>query len=242
MNKGIFITGTDTGVGKTFIAAGLIKAMKEQGINVCPMKPVESGCSIKKGELVPEDAVRLIKVSGVNETLDAVNPYRLKHALAPSVAAEIEGVKIHRKKIVNAYYRLLKKYDITIVEGAGGIMVPVYKKYLFLNLAMDLNLPLVVVSRPGLGTINHTLLTIDVARSRGLNILGVIINYADKAERGFSERTNPEVIKKLGRVPLLGIVPHIGKNPSVSPLFAMIATRISAIINKRCNSSSVGGS
>ncbi len=236
MIKGIFITGTDTGVGKTFIAAGLIRAMKDQGINVCPMKPVESGCSIKKGELVPEDAVRLISASGVNETLDAVNPCRLQHALAPSVAAEIEGVKIHRKKLLNAYYRLQKKYDITIVEGAGGIMVPVYKKYLFLDLATDLNLPVLIVSRPGLGTINHTLLTIEAARSRGLHILGVIVNFADRAERGLPERTNPGVIKKLGRVPLLGIVPHGEEEATLRSGFSMMAASIYAAMNKRTRS------
>ena len=103
MSKGIFITGTDTGVGKTFIAVGLIKAMKKRGLNVCPMKPAESGCSVRKGELIPEDALKLISASGVTEPLDAINPYRLKHPLAPSVAAEIEGVKIDRKKILAAY-------------------------------------------------------------------------------------------------------------------------------------------
>jgi dethiobiotin synthetase len=208
MKKGMFITGTDTGVGKTFVAAGLIKAMKAKRLDVCPMKPVESGCKIMKDALLPVDTVRLLKASGVDESIDAVNPYRLKHPVAPSVAADIECLKIDKKKICSAYDRLAGKYDITIVEGAGGIMVPVYKKYLFVDLIDDLGLPIVIVSRPGLGTINHTLLTIEAARNRGLGILGVIINYAVKSKAGLPEKTSPELIRKLSGVPVIGIVPH----------------------------------
>jgi dethiobiotin synthetase len=208
MKKGIFITGTDTGVGKTFVACGLIKAMKEIGLDACPMKPVESGCRTSKGKLVPSDTNKLINASGVNEPLDLINPYRLKHPLAPSVAADIEGVKIERRKILSAHSRLSKKYSITIVEGAGGIMAPVYKKYLFLDLARDLDLPVVIVSRPGLGTINHTLLTIEALKNKGLDISGVIINYSEINRKGLSEKTNPEVIEKLGGVPVLGSVPY----------------------------------
>ncbi|MEN8262095.1 MAG: dethiobiotin synthase [Nitrospirota bacterium] len=208
MNKGIFITGTDTGIGKTFVACGLIRAMKEKGMNVCPIKPVESGCRSVRGELIPSDTKKLIKASGIDEPIDLINPYRLKHPLAPSVAAKIEGVAINKKKIFSAYKRLSKKYDITVVEGAGGIMVPVYKKYLFLDLAKDLDIPVVIVARPGLGTINHTLLTIEALRSNGLSVAGVIINCAVKSGKGLSEKTNPEVIEKLGGVPVLGSVPH----------------------------------
>jgi dethiobiotin synthetase len=208
MIKGIFITGTDTGVGKTFVACGLINAMKEKGFSVCPMKPVESGCRTSKGKLVPSDTNKLIRAAGVTEPIDLINPYRLKHPLAPSVAADIEGVKIDRRKILSAHNRLSKKYDMTVVEGAGGIMVPVYKKYLFLDLAKDLNIPVVVVSRPGLGTINHTLLTIEALRNKGLYISGVIINYSEKNRKGLSEKTNPEVIEKLGGITVLGSVPY----------------------------------
>jgi dethiobiotin synthetase len=103
---------------------------------------------------------------------------------------------------------LSKKYGITIIEGAGGIMVPVYKKYLFLDLARDLDLPVIIVSRPCLGTINHTLLTIDALKNKGLDISGVIINYSEKNRKGLSEKTNPEVIEKLGGITVLGSVPY----------------------------------
>ena len=213
MHKGIFVTGTDTGVGKTCIAAGLLRAFKERGMSVCPMKPVESGCRMRNGSLIPEDAVTLLNASGAGETIDTINPYRLNHPLAPGVAAEIEGIHIYKNKIGSAFRRLSKKYDLIIVEGAGGIMVPVFRKYLFLDLIHDLRLPVIIVSRPGLGTINHTLLTIDAARNRGLQVLGVIVNYTARTKRGLSETTNPDVIEKLGGIPVLGIVRY-SKDPS----------------------------
>jgi len=181
--------------------------------------------------------VKLMKASGVNEPIDLINPYRLKHPLAPSVAADIEGVKISRKKIISTYHSLSKQYDIIVVEGAGGIMVPVYKKYLFLDLARDMNLPVVIVSRPGLGTINHTLLTIEAAKNRGLDVSGVIINYSIKTRKGLSEKTNPEVIGNLARVPVLGIIPFT-KHPYTYRLqkeFGRIVRKILSYHNERTN-------
>jgi dethiobiotin synthetase len=209
MHKGIFITGTDTGVGKTFVAVGLITALRKLGYRVCPMKPAETGCVIRKGRLVPGDSLKLIKSAHVDETLDMINPYRFRHPLAPAVAAELAGTSIRKKKIFFAYRKLSKKNDIVIVEGAGGIMVPLYKKYLLLDLIKDLTLHILIVSRPGLGTINHTLLTIDAARNREIDISGVVINYSTNMGRDVSERTNPWVIEKLTGVPVLGIVPYM---------------------------------
>ncbi len=227
MHKGIFITGTDTGVGKTFVAEGLLRAFGKMGFNICPMKPVETGCRIRKGELIPGDALKLMDAAGSKEPLDIVNPYRFKFPLAPAVAAGLEGVTIRKRKIFSAYNYLLNKYDITIVEGAGGIMAPVYKKYLFLDLIKDLNLPVIIVSRPGLGTINHTCLTIEAARSKGLNIPGVVINYAAKTKKGLSEKTNPEIIRRLGGAPVLGTVPY-SENPTLylKKVFLKIAEKI----------------
>lgn len=213
MHKGIFITGTDTGVGKTYITIGLLRALQNMGFNVCPMKPVETGCGTFNGRLVPEDALKLVCAVEADEPLKLINPYRFKQPLSPAVAAELEGAVIRKQDIISAYKQLSKKYDITIVEGAGGIMVPVYRKYLFLDLIKDLNLPVIIVARSVLGTINHTLLTIEAARSKGLRILGVIINHSSKIKDDLSVRTNPDVIEKLGGMPLLGIVPYM-KDPS----------------------------
>jgi len=211
MNKGIFITGTDTGVGKTFVGVGLIRAMKDAGVNVCPMKPVESGCKIRNGELVPADAMKLIRASGVDEKLDAIIRYRMKNPLAPAVAAEIEGVTISKAKILSAFRRI-------------------YKKYLFLDLAKDLGLPVVIVARPGLGTINHTLLTIEALRNKGLDVSGVIINYSEKGRAGLSERTNPEIIERLSNVPVLGALPfaEASNEHKIKKVFSEIAAAITA--------------
>ena len=208
MRKSLFITGTDTGVGKTYVAVGLIRALKEMGLNVCPMKPVETGCRKRGGKLLPSDTLKLLHTSGTNETLDRINPYRFRHPLAPAVAAEIEGIPIKKKRIISAFKYLHNKYDITIVEGAGGVMVPLYKRYLSIDFIKDINTPVLIVSRPGLGTINHTLLTIDALRVRGVDIVGVVINYSLNKRKGLSERSNPDVLEKLGGVPVLGVVPY----------------------------------
>lgn len=228
MNKGIFITGTDTGVGKTFVAAGIIKAIRGKGINICPMKPVETGCKIKNGKLAPADAIKLLRASGMEESLDIVNPYRFRQPLAPAVAAENEGLVIKKGKIISAYNRLLKSYDFIVIEGAGGIMTPVYKKYLCLDMIKDLALPLIIVSRPGLGTINHTLLTIEAARSRRINVYGVIINHASMAGKDLSEKSNPEIIESIGKVPVLGIIPYLKNTALLSSqlVFHSIAEKI----------------
>ncbi len=231
LHKGIFITGTDTGVGKTFVAAGLITAFKRMGFSVCPMKPLETGCRVKNGRLVPEDALKLIEASNTKESLEIINPYRFRLPLAPAVAAELEGRRIDKKKILSSYNYLSGKYDITLIEGAGGIMVPVYKKYLFLDIVEELNIPLIIISRPTLGTINHTLLTIEAVRGRGIGVIGVIINYASKIKRGLAEKTNPDVIEKLGGVPALGIVPYSEVNtPHLKKIFYKIAKRIYGLL------------
>jgi dethiobiotin synthetase len=208
VGKGIFITGTDTGVGKTFVASGLLRAFRAKGLSVCPMKPVETGCGTRAGKLFPGDTVRLVRASGAQERISTINPYRFRPSAAPSVAAELEETIINKRRILSIYNRLIRKYDITIVEGAGGIMVPVYREYLSLDLIKDLGPPVLIVARPGLGTINHTLLTIEIANSRGITILGVIINHATSQKSGVPERTNPEIIERLGRIPILGIVPN----------------------------------
>lgn len=209
MHTGIFITGTDTGVGKTFISCGLIKAMRSMGMHVCPMKPVETGCTMKNGELIPGDTEKLMKASDISGPVDIINPFRFKKPLAPSVAAALEGKRIDRRTILRTYKKLSETYETVIVEGAGGIMVPIHKQYYVLDLIHDLDLPVIIVSRPGLGTINHSLLTVEAARSRGVKILGIIFNNASNTRRDLSFKTNPEVIHTSGKIPVIGTVPFM---------------------------------
>jgi dethiobiotin synthetase len=142
----------------------------------------------------------------VNDSLSLVNPYRFAKPLAPSVAAEGEGKEIRPDRIRSAFRLLSRKHAFMIVEGAGGIMVPLNDQYAFLDLAHDLHLPVLVVARPGLGTINHTVLTLMALKDRSLPIAGVVINYARISKSGHAEKTSPAIIEKMSGVRILGIV------------------------------------
>ena len=204
MKKGLFITGTDTGVGKTYVATGLADAMRRMGIDVGVMKPAESGCSIRRGQLVPVDALSLLKASGAGDPLDLVNPYRFREPLAPAVAAERSAVAISIPLIVRSFRRLAARHDLMFVEGAGGILVPLAGRMTFLDLAKRLELPALIVSRPGLGTINHTLLTVLALRSQNVPVAGIVINDCKGGRTGVAELTSPAVIERLAGVPLIG--------------------------------------
>ena len=220
MQRGIFITGTDTGVGKTYVAAGIASVLALNGVNVGVMKPAETGCTIRAGRLVPKDALRLMKAAGARDSLDLVNPYRFRNPLAPSVAAELEGKEIGVDTIVNAYRILSERYDFMIVEGAGGIMVPLSQTVTYRDLAQVLGLPVLIVARPGLGTINHTVLTVTALREQNVPVAGIVINYADGGKAGLAEKTSPAMIEKLSRVDILGTVPYKSKS------FTTIADRL----------------
>lgn len=208
MLNGLFITGTDTGVGKTTVAAGLAAVLRKQGKNIGVMKPAETGCKVCAGKLVPKDALRLLRASGARDALGLVNPYRFRTPLAPFVAAEIEGVTIEPRKIIKAYQTLSLRHDFMIVEGAGGIMVPLSGKYLYRDLAREMNLPVVIVARPGLGTINHTLLTITALEAQGIAILGVVFNCTQDQRPGLAEETSPVIINTLSGIKVLGTVSY----------------------------------
>lgn len=208
MIKGIFVTGTDTGVGKTYVTAGIAEQLRQSGVDVGVMKPAETGCAVRAGKLVPRDAIRLRKAAGVKDSLDLVNPVRLRKPLAPSVAASLEGLRIDPRRIHNAFHRLAGRHDFMIVEGAGGIMVPLAPGYSFLDLAQELGLPVLVVARPSLGTINHSLLTVNALKERGLTIAGIVINYADDRKQGLAEKTSPAVIEDISGVKVLGTIRH----------------------------------
>src|SRR5512143_633206 len=205
--KGIFITGTDTGVGKTYVASGIAKELRQRGVNVGVMKPAETGCSMRGGRLFPRDAKRLIKASGVNDPVALVNPYRFRKPLAPSVAARLAGKRIDPDTIVLACQKLCCRHDFMIVEGAGGIMVPLRGAYTYLDLAQALGLPVLVVARPGLGTINHTLLTLAALRERRLVVSGIVINHSQKQKAGLAEKTNRAELELISGVKIMGTIP-----------------------------------
>ena len=166
LKPGIFITGTDTGAGKTVAAAGLALALRARGIKVGVMKPVATDCQ-GSGKLVSLDAAFLMEAAE-NEFPPLISPSRFRNALAPHVASIVEKKEVDFKKIYDAYRELQRHYDFIIVEGIGGLLVPITKDYFVSNLIREFRLPVVIVARAGLGTINHTLLTVDAAIIRGL--------------------------------------------------------------------------
>lgn len=210
MGIGLFITGTDTGVGKTFVAASLAAFLREQGYRTGVMKPVETGCPEKNGVLIPEDAKHLKETSGCGEPIEKICPYRFHEPLAPSIAAQRANQKIDVDLLLTTYGEISAEYDVTLVEGAGGLMVPLLPSYTYADFARVLKLPLIVVAANKLGVINHLLLTLEHASCKGLIVLGYVLNRISN-ETTLASETNREVLFGLTAVPCLGELPFIEK-------------------------------
>ena len=206
---GIFITGTDTDVGKTWVAAGLTAVLRQRGVKAVYFKPVQSGCPEVEGRLVPTDAKFARTLAGLTDPLDVLTPIALRLPLAPGVAAAQEGVVVDLELIAASLRDLAGRYDFFVVEGAGGLYVPlVGTNFLVLDLIRWLGLPLAVVAKSGLGTINHTVLTVKAALAAGIEVTGVILNrYPDNP--GLAAATNPGVIEALTGVPVLAKLPKV---------------------------------
>ncbi len=205
----IFITGTDTGVGKTVATAALGLALKARGVDVGVMKPIETGAPLVGGRRVGEDAATLHRLLAPEDPIEDVNPVALALPAAPSAAARQEGVKIDLDRIREAYARLRERHDVVLVEGAGGLLVPIVTKTTMADLAASLGTPLIVVARKRLGTVNHTLLALREAARRGLHVLGVVLNAWDPTGAPLSEadERNLEELRARLDVPVLGELP-----------------------------------
>lgn len=208
MGTGLFITGTDTGVGKTFVACGLAALLRESGCRVGVMKPAETGCAEKDGKLFPEDALRLKETSGCALPLDTICPFQLRDPLAPSIAAERENRRIDIDRLVDIYDEISSAHDITLVEGAGGLMVPLLPSYTYADFAGVVKLPVLVVAANRLGVINHLLLTLEHASCKALRVLGYVLNQV-QSDTSLAAETNRAVISTLTAVPCLGEMPYL---------------------------------
>jgi dethiobiotin synthetase len=208
MGKGILITGTDTGVGKTFFSCGLAALLRANGYRVGVMKPAETGCVVKDGQLFPDDAWRLKAASGCAEPLERICPYRLSEPLAPSIAADRAGVKIDIDHLLTVCGEISAKHDVTLVEGAGGLMVPLAASFTFADFARIAKLPVVVVVANKLGVINHLLLTLEHASCMGLSTLGYLLNRTSE-ENSLAAQTNREVLFSMTAVPCWGELPFM---------------------------------
>lgn len=207
--NGIFITATDTGVGKTFVSAGIASALKNRGINTGVMKPVHTGCRQKSGKLIPEDTLYLMKAASIDDPIELVTPYMFREPVAPSVAAEKTNTVISVEKIIKSYKALCRHHEYMIVEGIGGIMVPIKNGIYVADLIKKLDLPAIIITRPDLGTINHTLLTIDYMKNRKIQIKGVVINHTTKRKKTLAEKTCSGTIEKHSGIAVIGVIPFL---------------------------------
>lgn len=208
--RGIFVTATDTDVGKTMIAVGLINFLSRLGLNVGVMKPVASGAvKARSGQLISKDVEILVGASLSTDPITRINPYCFSAAVAPSLAAELENVEIRMEKILNCFQKICSQHDIIIVEGAGGILTPIFKNLLIVDIIEALRLPTVIVSRAGLGAINHTVMTHECLKKRGLECLGFFLNRYPRCP-DLPEQTNARFISGLTKVPHLGSIPDFG--------------------------------
>jgi dethiobiotin synthetase len=209
MNHGIFITGTDTGVGKTLVTAALALHLKKHGLAVGVMKPIETG--VLSARAAQSDAARLRSIIESEETLGAICPYSFELPVAPLAAAQAEGQTINPDTIKKVYRLLSGRYDCMVVEGIGGVHVPVTHSSDVTDLIKQLRLSVVVVGRSGLGGINHALLTIEALRRKRISIVALVLNRTHSVRSGLSriqERTTLEILRKQAGVPVLGPLPY----------------------------------
>jgi len=199
-NKIIFITATDTGVGKTVTTFVLGVLLKAQGFNVGIMKPAQCG---------GDDAQFLKKALDIKDDPRLINPFYAPEPISPHLAFHRAGLKFDPLKAMACLKELQERHDIVIIEGAGGLMVPLTNRYYNLDLMADLRAPIIIVARLGLGTLNHTLLTITQAKARGLMIKGIVFCQTEPSSKGIPESTNPQEIEKLSGEKVLGIIPYL---------------------------------
>ena len=204
--RGVFVTGTDTGVGKSVLAASIVAALAHAGERVGAFKPVITGLDDPPDDVWPADDELLASVAGSGQSREDVAPFRFGPPVSPHFAAELAGSELRPVELEAAVRRYAADADAIVVEGVGGLLVPITPTYLVRDLAASLALPTVVAARPALGTISHTLLTLEAARSAGLDVRAVVLTPWPDAPSAM-ERSNRETIEAIGGVPV-AVLPH----------------------------------
>ena len=201
--RGVFVTATDTEVGKTVLAAAICAALAARGERVAAFKPVVTGID-EEPDVWPRDHELLARVATVRQLPQDVAPLEFGPPVSPHLAAEMAGTPIEPHELASAAHRAGESADVLVAEGVGGLLVPLTPGYLVRDLAVELNLPVVIAARPGLGTINHTLLTIEAARAVGLDVAAVVMTpYPD--DPGAMVRSNRDTIERFGGVSVVGL-------------------------------------
>jgi dethiobiotin synthetase len=221
--KPVFVTGTDTGIGKTLVTCALTAFFSlRKGRDVGVMKPLEAGLTLHGKDLLPWDATLLKEASGSQDDLSLINPYCFESPLAPETASELEHVRIDLGMLDRIYGQLRANHDLLFIEGAGGILVPITNNFFYVDLMKRWGVLALVVARLGLGTINHTLLTCRYLKQEGIPIAGVILND-NEGKKDLAAKTNPDMIARYLDVPLLGVFPHLEPVPNGLPDRALLA-------------------
>lgn len=208
MSKGLFITGTGTDIGKTYVTALLLKKLHEGGFDAAYFKAAMSGNERRAdGSLIPGDAAHVKSISGIAQGLDEMCPYVYETAVSPHLAARLEGSPVELERVMAAYKSASEKHDIVIAEGSGGIVCPIRfdeKKLLLEDIVRALELPCLVVADAGLGTINHVVLTVEYLRARGFEVRGIILNNYKKGD--VLHEDNKVMCAHLTDIPVLACV------------------------------------
>jgi dethiobiotin synthetase len=213
--KSLFITGTDTDVGKTYVTAGLAVTLRKMGIDVGIMKPFAAGSPQKEG-FKSEDVEILSRAAQISDQENLVNPQFFKMSASPYTASKNLKVPVNVSSVLSSFKKLSKKHSMLLVEGMGGIMTPILKNYFVANLIKDMKLDTLIVTRTRVGTINHTIMTCQMCKKYKIPIKGIIINNFDTD--GYQLKTLKRDLKSLTGIPILGTIPYI-ENLSDTSLF-----------------------
>lgn len=214
-----FVTGTDTEIGKTLVSSAILHKLASRGLRACGMKPVAAGAVERDGELHNEDADMLISAGNVHLPANITTPFMLREACAPHIAASLEGVTIDAVPIIAAYAEIAAASDAVVVEGVGGFRVPFSEGFDSADMAVQLNLPVILVVGMRLGCINHALLTVEALVARGLVLAGWVANHVDP-DMLYPDENLDTLVRHIP-APLLGRVPYL-EHPTVQDAAAFI--------------------
>jgi dethiobiotin synthetase len=223
--EGIFITGTDTDVGKSLFTAGLTSLLRGKGLNCVAIKPVETGCKMNQGELEPQDGIFLRHASGKILDLDDTTPFRFSMPAAPYRAAAMQGSRLRISDIVEHVRVIQNNHDLVIVEGAGGLLAQIEEKRTMVDLVTELGFPVFLVARTRLGTINHTLLSFEALERRNIDVLGVVLSKS-QAEEGPEEVYTAGDIRRMVKETPVFELPFISEGDKNDP------EKISGVLRK----------
>ncbi|KNF08248.1 ATP-dependent dethiobiotin synthetase BioD [Gottschalkia purinilytica] len=207
MSKSIFIVGTDTDVGKTFVSGGIVYTLKKNEYSSCYFKPIQSGGETNDGKCTHIDVDFVKKVANISEDKDYMNSYCLKEPLSPHLAFKVDKINFKKNKIMQDLQNLKNKYEYVIIEGAGGVVVPLIRdNYYIYDLIRDIDSSVVIVTKSKVGTINHTVLTVEFLKNKGINIKGIIVN---DYKGNFYEDDNIETIKNITGLEIISIIRNV---------------------------------